>query len=99
MPDQVHHGFAGAPAVLLLLLGDRLLRRAVGETHAQRFADGLEDGYDIAPVLAGPYRAAIDEHRRTVQARHGHHAARHVLVAAADGDESVEALRSGHGLD
>ena len=43
--------------------------------------------------------AAVDEHARAVQPRHGHQAAGHVLVAAADGHEAVHAFAAHHGLD
>jgi hypothetical protein len=35
--DQVQHGFASLKAIVLFLLRYRLLRRTVGETHAERF--------------------------------------------------------------
>ncbi len=47
----------------------------------------------------GPDRAAVDEHRGPVEAGDRHHAAGHVLVAAADRDQAVESLRAGDGLD
>ena len=62
-------------------------------------ADGLEHRDDVAPLLAETNRAAVDEHRRAIQARDGHRAARHVLVAPADGDDAVEALGAHDGLD
>ncbi len=33
-------------------------------------ADGLEHRHDVAPLGARPDGAAVDEYRRTVQARH-----------------------------
>ena len=44
-------------------------------------------------------RAAVDEDRRPIEPRHRHDAARHVLVAAADRDEAVEAFGRRDGLD
>jgi hypothetical protein len=41
---------------------------------------------------AGQDRAAVDEDRGPVEPRDGHQAAGHVLVAAADGHDAVEAL-------
>jgi hypothetical protein len=48
---------------------------------------------------AGKDRAAVDEDRRAVEARHGHDATGHVFVAAADGHEAVEALGAANRLD
>ena len=56
-------------------------------------ADGLEHRHDIAIAGTRLDRTAVDEHGRPVQACHRHRAARHVLVAAADRDETVEAFR------
>jgi hypothetical protein len=54
----------------------------------------------FSPVVhAGQDGAAVDEDAGAVEARHGHDAAGHVLVAAADGDEAVEALAADDGLD
>ena len=44
-------------------------------------------------------RAAIDEHRRPIEPRDRHQATRHVLVAAPDRDQAVEALRPDDRLD
>ena len=55
-------------------------------------ADGLEHGDDVAILRSRLDRAAVDEDRRPIEARHRHDAARHVLVAAADRDEAVEPL-------
>ena len=44
-------------------------------------------------------RAAVDEDRRPIQPGHRHHAAGHVLVAAADRDEPVESFRRHDGFD
>ena len=63
------------------------------------FADGFEDGDDIgrlAAVQAGDDGAAVDEDGRAVEACHGDGAAGHIFVAAADGDEAVEAFGAGH---
>ena len=49
--------------------------------------------------VPGQNGAAIDEDGRTIQARHGHRAAGHVLVATADGDEAVEARGTHDGFD
>jgi hypothetical protein len=62
-------------------------------------ADGFEDGDDVAILRPRLDRAAVDENRRPIEACHGHDAARHVLVAAADRDEAVEAFGRRHGLD
>ena len=65
-------------------------------------ADGFENGDNVDRLFAMDARqdgAAVDEDRRPVHPGHGDQAAGHVLVAAADGDETVEALRTGHGFD
>ena len=62
-------------------------------------ADGLEHGDDVTAFGAGQDRAAVDEHARAVQPGHRHRTRRHVLVAATDGDETVEALRADDRLD
>ena len=63
---------------------------------------GLEHRHDVDGLVAPRARqdrAAVDEHRRAIEPRHRHHAARHVLVAAADRHEAVEPLGADHGLD
>ena len=45
-----------------------------------------------APELARLDRAAVDEHRRNVHPSHGQHGARHVLVAATNGQHPIHAL-------
>ena len=69
-------------------------------------ADGLEYGNDIELLqlaldggAAGKNRAAVDEDGGPVHAGHGHQAAGHVLVAAADRDEAVHAFAAHHRLD
>ena len=62
-------------------------------------ADGFEHRDDVAILRPGLDRAAVDEDRGTIEARHRHDAARHVLVAAADRDEAVESLGRRDGLD
>ena len=49
--------------------------------------------------MPGANRAAVDHQRRPVEPRHRDDAARHVLVAAGDGDQRVVPLRAHHGLD
>ena len=58
--------------------------------------DRFEHRHDVDRLAlehAGQDGAAVDEHRGTIEPRHRHHAARHVLVAAADRHQAVEALR------
>ena len=43
--------------------------------------------------------SAVNKDGGTIQPRHGDEAARHVFVASADGDDSIEALAPGHGFD
>jgi hypothetical protein len=71
------------------------------------FADGLEDGDDVEGLFlvavgggeAGEDGAAVDEDGGAVEAGDGDHRAGHVFIAAADGDEAVEALGRDGGLD
>ncbi len=133
--DQIDRGGARARAVIPLLPGNRLLGRAVGQAHAERF-DGGRHGvgrihpgtgpgprnrralhefellfghrtlrksthrfkyrHDIPLISSGPNGAAVNEHCGTVEARQRHHAAGHVLVAAADRHHAVEALGAHH---
>ena len=72
---------------------------AVRHGAARVRADGLEDRDDVAPLGARPDRAAIDEDCGPVEPRDRHHAAGHVLVAAAERDQTVETLGADHGLD
>ena len=65
-------------------------------------AHGLEHADDVqvlALVVARQDGAAIDVDRRHVGAQHAHHAAGHVLVAAADHDHAVHPLALHAGLD
>ena len=58
-------------------------------------ADRFEDGNNVEiPSVQTPGKdgSAVDEDRRTVEARNSQHATGHVLVAPADGHESVESL-------
>jgi hypothetical protein len=74
----------------------------VGDDAGQELAVRLERRDDVAHLalrVARLDRATVDHQRRAVQARHRHHAARHVLVAARDGDQPVVPLRAHHGLD
>jgi hypothetical protein len=61
------------------------------------FADGLENGdyvHRLVPVDAGQDGASVDKDGRPVEAGNGDHAARHVLVATADGHQAVKAFRT-----
>ena len=65
-------------------------------------AHGLEhvlDGDLLAPEDAGQDRAAIDEHRRHVQAQHGHHHAGQRLVAAGKPHQPIIAVAAHGDLD
>jgi hypothetical protein len=62
----------------------------------------LEDADDVqvlALVAAGEDGAAVDVDRRHVGAQDPHHAAGHVLVAAADHEHAVHPLPADAGLD
>ncbi len=60
--------------------------------------NGFKHGDDVRVVGAGLDGAAINEYRRTIQARHAHQQARHVFVTSADGDDAVMPHTAGHGL-
>ena len=64
--------------------------------------DGLEHGDDVDRLPlpdAGQDGAAVDEHRGPIEPRQANDHRRHVLVAAADGHQAVEALGAGDGLE
>src|SRR6266699_1503333 len=66
------------------------------------FAHRLEHAHDreVAPgVVARLDRPAVHEHCRDVHAGDRDHGARHVLVAPADHEQAVHALRIARGLD
>ena len=60
--------------------------------NAPTASNARHDGEVLALPLARLDGAAVDVDRRHVHARHRHHAARHVLVAAADDQHAVHAL-------
>jgi hypothetical protein len=65
-------------------------------------ADGLEHVLDAdlaALEAAGQDGAAVEEHRRHVQAQHGHHHAGQALVAAGDAHQRVVAVAAHGQLD
>ena len=65
-------------------------------------ADRLEDGDDVDVLAvgadAGQDAAAVDEDARDVEPGHGHDAAGHVLVAAAEGEQAVVVHAAGRRL-
>jgi hypothetical protein len=71
----------------------------LGDGAAGVAAHRFEHRDDVGAARARPDGAAVDEHAGSVEPRHGHHAAGHVLVAATDGDEAVEAFARDHRLD
>ena len=101
--DRGGHGVRGVHAAAAagtrdggsLDLGELL----VAHLPRRMAADRLEHRDDVAALRTGPDGAAVDEHGRPIEPRHGDRAGGHVLVAAAERDEPVEALRSDHGLD
>src|SRR5262245_25457709 len=65
-------------------------------------ADGLENGNDVEVALVAGARedaAAVDEDARDIEPGHRHEAARHVFVAAAQGEEAVVVHAAGDDLD
>ena len=76
-----------------------LVKLVIADLAGRVAADCLEHGNDIPALGARLDRAAVNEDAWTVEPRQGHHAARHVLVAAANGNQAVKALCTGHGLD
>ena len=104
--DGGGHGVRGIHTAARAFAGDGadfdLLELAFADLLAGVLADGFEDGDDVgrlAAVQSRDNRAAVDKDGRAVEARHGDGAARHVLVAATDGDEAVETFRAGHRFD
>ena len=104
--DGRGHGVGGVHAAARAFARDGalldLLELGVIDLLRGVLADGFEDGDDVgglALMQAGDDGAAVDEHGGAVHAGHRHDAAGHVLVAAADGDEAVEAFGAGHGFD
>jgi hypothetical protein len=74
----------------------------VAHLAGAELAHGLEhaDDVQVLPlVLAGQDGAAVDVDGRHVGAQHAHHAAGHVLVAAADDEHAVHPLAADAGLD
>ena len=69
-----------------------------GRPGAHRFKHVL-DVYVVAVVLARQNAAAVHEDTGDIQAGNGHHAARHILVAAAHGNQAVHSLAEDHGFD
>jgi len=66
--------------------------------RADRFKN--RNDVEVASIeAAGENGAAVHEDGRPVEPRHGHATGGHIFVAAADGDEPVEALTAHHGLD
>ena len=55
--------------------------------------------YIAALEPAGHHGAAVNEDGRNVETGNGHHAAGHILVAAAHGDQTIHALAEGHHLN
>ncbi len=94
--DRRSHGVGGVHAAAGAGTGNRrsLHVQQFGFAHvaARHGSHGLEHRDDVPPLGTGLDRAAVDEDRGAIQARHGHGATRHVLVATTDGHESIEAL-------
>ena len=65
-------------------------------------AHGFENRNDVhiaTRMFPRQNSSAINKDRRSVQSRHGNQAAWHVLVAAPDGNQAVEAFASGNGFN
>jgi hypothetical protein len=89
---------AGPGAGAALELGEPLR----GQPAALEGAHGLPDGLDrrLLPAPApGPHRAAVEHHRRLVDAGERHERGGDRLVAAHDADDGVEVVRVDHQLD
>src|SRR5690606_40401101 len=67
-----------------------LLELRVADLAGRMRAHRLEHRHDVTVLRPRLDRAAVDEYRRPIEPRHRHHAARHVLVAAADRTETAE---------
>ena len=101
--DGRRHGVGGVHAAARTGAGNGhfldLFDLDLADVAARVLAHGLEHGNDVGVPGTGADGAAIDEDRRPVQPRHADQAARHVLVATAQGHQSVEAFATGHHLD
>src|SRR6185312_1798912 len=101
--DCARHRIGGVHAAAAAGAGQSgfldVLELALRDLSRRVLAYCLKHRDDVSPVFARPDRPAINEYRRSIQARERHHAAGHVLVAAADGEDAVESLGGGNGLD
>ena len=101
--DGRRHRVGGIHATATAGSGDRraldLGQFLVAHRSCRMTADGLEHRDDVALPHTGADGAAVDEHGRTIETRDGDRTSWHVLVAAADGDESIEPFGASHGLD
>ena len=73
----------------------------VGDGAGNVLAVALEGGDDVQSLAAAMARSdgtAVDHQGGPVDAPHGHHDARHVLVATGDRDEAVVPLAAHHGF-
>ena len=64
--------------------------------------NSFEHGHYVngpAIKVSGENCSAINEDPGPIQARQSHHAARHILVAATDGDQAVKAFAAGNRFD
>ncbi len=94
------HAAAGAGAWAGLLFDG--LEVLLGQAPGREFAHGLkrrDDGEVFALVVSGLDRAPVDIDGGNVGSRDGHHAARHVLVAAADDEHAIHPLPIHAGLN
>ncbi|MNL03013.1 hypothetical protein D3C87_1235380 [compost metagenome] len=97
------HGVGGVHAATGTGAGNRhfldLLDLDLADIAPRVLAHGLEHGNDVGVAGARLDGATIDKDRRAIQPRHADQAARHVLVAAADGHQAVETLATGDHFD
>ena len=104
--DRAGHGVGGVHAAAGTSAGDGgfldfdqfFLADFLLCVRADRFKYGNDIGRFIV-VAAGHDGAAVNEDRWAVEARQADHATGHVFVAAADGDDGVEAFTGGDGFD
>ena len=79
------------------------MQRLLVDLAGLELPDRLEDGDDVDVLAigadAGQDAAAVDEDARDVEPGHRHHAAGHVLVAAAEGEQAIVVHAAGDDFD
>ena len=53
----------------------------------------------VSAFFPGLYCAAVDKHTGSIDTHHGNGTARHILIATADRDKTIESLGADHCFD